>query len=292
MTKRVRLLILAAALAAVAILWLAAVAARKAGDSGDLTVQSTVEMTETNLNSQLAGRIKTVTVKEGDPVTKGQVLVTIDADTVRAQIDQANARVAATKAQLAASEATLNYAQTSYNRVKGLFEKGLATQAEFDDAANKLNQATAGGQAARSQADQAAGGLAEVQTYLERTSVASPATGVVTMVNVKVGELVSTGLPLLVVTDETKPWVQCSVKETDLGRVTVGQTVLVSLPAYPNQVFSGKVSRINKDADFAVRRATTANGDFDVVSFGVRVELTAPDRPLYAGMTAFVRFTP
>jgi len=105
-----------------------------------------------------------------------------------------------------------------------------------------------------------------------------------------VGELVSTGMPLVVITDLESPWVQCSVKETDLSKVTVGQAVTVKLPAYQDRVFQGKVVRINKDADFAVKRATNANGEFDVVSFGVRVELANADKPLYAGMTAFVDF--
>jgi HlyD family secretion protein len=290
MTNRTKIIGLVAVLAVVAGLWIANVVTNGRLAQTRLTVQSNVEMTETNLNSQFSGKVKAVTVKEGDPVRKGQVLVTIESDTINAQLDQANARVAATKAQLNSATATRDYAQTSYNRIKGLFEKGLATQADFDDISNKLNQALAGLSAVQSQSAQAEAGLAETKTYLDKTTIAAPAGGIITMVNVEPGELVSTGMPLVVLTDLDHPWIQCSIRETDLSRVSLGQSVTVKLPAYQDRVFQGKVVRINKDADFAVKRATNANGEFDVVSFGIKVELQNPDKPLYAGMTAFVDF--
>jgi len=290
MNNRLKIIGLIVVLAVVAGLWTANVVTNGKIASARLSVQSNVEMTETNLNAQFAGKVKTVTVKEGEAVTKGQVLVTIDSDTINAQLDQANARVAATKAQLTAARATQQFAQTSYNRVKGLFEKGLATQADFDDISNKQNQANAGLSAVESQSAQAEAGLAEVKTYLNKATIQAPSKGLVTMVNVEVGELVSSGMPLVVITDLESPWIQCSIKETDLSRVTVDQPVTVRLPAYQDKVFQGRVVRINKDADFAVKRATNANGEFDVVSFGVKVELVNPDKPLYAGMTAFVDF--
>lgn len=290
MTNRTKIIGLVVVLAVVAGLWVANVMTNGQLAPARLVVQSNVEMTETNLNSQFSGKVKTVTVKEGDPVAKGQTLVTIESDTINAQLDQANARVAAAKAQLTAATASRDYAQTSYNRIKGLFEKGLATQADFDDISNKLNQALAGMSAVQSQSAQAEAGLAEVKTYLDKTTIAAPAGGIITMVNVEPGELVSTGMPLVVLTDLDHPWIQCSIRETDLSRVSLGQAVAVTLPAYQNRVFQGKVVRINKDADFAVKRATNVNGEFDVVSFGVKVELQNPDKPLYAGMTAFVDF--
>jgi HlyD family secretion protein len=113
---------------------------------------------------------------------------------------------------------------------------------------------------------------------------------VVTQVNVRNGELVSTGMPLLVIDDKSDSWILCSVRETSLAKVHLGQVVSVKLAAYQDKDYEGKVVRINKDADFAVKRATNDNGQFDVLSYGVKVELAGVDKPLYAGMTAFVDF--
>ncbi|MCH5139171.1 HlyD family secretion protein, partial [Clostridiaceae bacterium UIB06] len=66
--------------------------------------------------------------------------------------------------------------------------------------------------------------------------------------------------------------------------------VSVKLSTYPGEQFKGKIVRINKDADFAVKRATNDNGEFDVLSYGVKVELIDMNKPLHAGMTAFVDF--
>lgn len=307
-----------------------------------LVVQSNVEMTETNINSQIAGRVKRVTVNEGDRVAGNQTLLIIDSDTLNAQYAQAQARIETIKAQInaalaakatsksqfakvqngarpeeiAQAKAAYDLAQTTYDRVKTLYDRGLISRADYDNASTQLeinrekynlakngarsedismaheqyNQANSSVESLYGQLKQAEAAQAEIKTYLDRTTIVAPTDGVITQLNVEAGELVSTGMPLVIVTDQAKPWIQCSIKETDLAQVRLGQPVTVKLAAYQGQTFTGKVVRINKDADFAVKRATNDNGQFDVLSYGVKVELTQKATTLYDGMTAFVDF--
>ena len=314
----------------------------KQSTSSNLIIQSNVDMTDINVNSQIPGEVKEKKVKEGDNVKKGDVLLVINSDTllakqsqVKAQIEaatgQANAARAARDAasakleeaqngarpeEIAQAKAGYDLAQVTYDRLKVLFEEKSITQSDLDNAETQLkvakakydivlsavrpedikaaqaqvDQASASIEAAEGQIKQAQGGLDEVNVNIGNATVVAPEDGVVTQLNVKAGELVSTGMPLVIVTDVNKPSILCNVRETDLSKVDLDQNVSVKFPAYKDEVFKGKVVKINKNADFAVKRATNDNGEFDILSYGVKVELIDMDKPLRAGMTAFVDF--
>lgn len=268
-----------------------------------------------------------ITIDNSSLVAKdAQSKAQIDAATGQmkaAQSAKAAAQAALSKAQNGArpeeideAKAQYDLAQSTYDRVKGLFDKNYAAQADLDkakasldvatsqyniakDGARKediaalqaqVNQADATIQGYQAQIKQAEGGQSEVQSYIADTTITAPADGIVNQLNVEVGELVSTGMPLLVITNTTKPWIECNVKETDLSKVKLNGTVSVKLPSYPKEKLTGKIVRINEKPDFAVKRATNDNGDFDVLSYGVKVELQDTTKQLHQGMTALVDF--
>jgi HlyD family secretion protein len=144
--------------------------------------------------------------------------------------------------------------------------------------------------AANALVDQASGAVAEVNSYLEDSVIKAPMDGVVTSVDVDQGELVSTGMPLAAVTSPKNPWVEVNVKETDLAKVHLGKEVKLTFAAYPNETFKGKVVNVSRKPDFATKRATNENGDFDVLSYGVKVEVLNMDKELHAEMTVLVNF--
>ncbi len=294
-----------------------------------LVVQSSVEMEETNINTLTGGKVSKVCVKEGDTVAAGDVIAIMDSETLLAKKQQAEASIKAYQGQLQAAQATYqkalngaseetlaqakaayDLAEATYNRMQVMLEAEAISQSDFDQAATQyevtkqqylaaqkgaepedIAAAAATVEAYQGQLEAAQGALAEVQSYLDDTSLTAPTGGVVTTVNVADGELVSTGLPIAVITSTDKPWISCKVMEDQLGLVSLQQKVTVTFPAYPEQTFSGTVTQINKNADFAVKRATNQNGSFDVVAFSVKVELEETDAALYAGMTAFVDFS-
>lgn len=311
-------------------------------NSNHLEVQSTLEMDEISLNSQIAGQINLMNIKEGDTVKKGQLIATVNSDTLMAQKEQAQAAVDAINGQIQAAEAQQHAAQLTYKKVnigarseevaqaKANFElkelnyqrveklnaSGVTSQADLDaiktdyevakqkymqalngatseerEIAKANLDATAGSIAAlKGQLEKAIAAKAEIETYIKKTQIIAPTDGVITQLNVDAGELVSTGLPIAVITNQSTPWVSCKIMETELSKVKVGQEVTVKFPAYAGHTYKGVVKNINKSADFAVKRATNSNGEFDVVAYGVRIELENVDQPLYAGMTVIVNF--
>ncbi|MDW8802201.1 efflux RND transporter periplasmic adaptor subunit [Clostridium sp. A1-XYC3] len=214
---------------------------------------------------------------------------------LKAQYDLAKVtydRVKALSDQQFVPQADLDKAQTQFELAKQQYElaKNGARAEDIAAAQAQVSQAESTIQAAEGQIKQAQGGLSEVQTYINDTTITAPLDGIITQLNVEVGELVTPGMPLVVLTNTAAPWIECNVKETDLSKVKLNGEVSVKFSAYPNQQFKGKIVRINEKPDFAVKRATNDNGEFDVLSYGVKVELTSIDKPLHAGMTAIVDF--
>ncbi len=286
----------------------------KAEDNKDFIVQGNVKKTEIDLNSKLAGNIGEILVKEGDEVKAGDVIIKISSEAVEAKLQQAEAAKAAAQAvaqkaqngarsqEIAQAKAAFDYAQKTYNRMKTLLDQEAISQAAFDQveaqyiaAKETYNMAVEGARsedvaAADSQVAQANGAIAEVNSYLEDSQIKAPADGTITAVNVEQGELISTGMPLATLTTQDEPWIEVNVKETDLNKVQKGQKVKVTFPAYPDKEWAGTVTVVNKKPDFATKRATNENGDFDVLSYGVKISISGMNQELYSGMTAMVDF--
>lgn len=285
------------------------------GDSNDdFIVQGNVKTTEIDLNSKLAGNIGEILVKEGDEVKAGDVIIKISSEAVQAKLQQAEAAKAAAEAvakkaengarsqEVAQAKAAFDYAQKTYDRMKTLLDQEAISQATFDQveaqyiaAKETYNMAVEGARsedvaAADSQVAQAQGAIAEVNSYLEDAQIKAPADGTITSVNVNQGELISTGMPLATLTTNEEPWIEVNVKETDLDKVQEGQHVSVTFPAYPEKKYEGIITVINKKPDFATKRATNENGDFDILSYGVKITVKGIDKSLYSGMTAMVDF--
>lgn len=227
-------------------------------------------------------------------------------DEIKAQLDLAEqtlsmakegARIEDKKAATATSEQAEAGIEASKTRVIQAEAGVQAAQAQLTQAmagvqsANALlYQAQAGVEAKEGLVSQAKGALAEVDAYLNDVVITAPMDGVVTSINSEEGELVSTGTQIAIVSNLDGAWLTANVMETDLGAITEGQKVNIKVPSYPNKIFTGKVKTINKQPNFAVKRATKDNGSFDIVSFGVKVKLDNHEETLRPGMSAFIQF--
>ncbi len=136
--------------------------------------------------------------------------------------------------------------------------------------------------------EQTAVKLTLAKKQLEDMNVKSPLTGVLNRVYVNPGTYVEDGEPLLLLHDPTDLWIEAQVAESDIRLVSVGQTVLIELDAYPFEQFSGTVE--------AIGRVTTGqmsgpqNRDADITAQRIAVDIAMPDvgRPVWPGMRAAV----
>lgn len=279
----------------------------------DLIVQGNIKTEEVDLNSKIAGNVDQILVEEGQAVKKGDTLIVISSESIEAKKQQAEAATAAAEAtydkavngarsqEVAQAKAAFDLAEKTYQRIKTLYEQEAVSANTYDQAYAQYTAAKEtydmAEQGARSEdkaaaealVQQAKAATAEVQTYLDDTVIKASMDGTVTALNVDEGELVSSGMPLATLTSNAKPYIDINVKETDLGQVHVGDEVDVTIAAYKDEVFKGKIVNVDQNPDFATKRATNNNGEFDVLSYGVKIEFVDTiDKDIYPGMTVMV----
>jgi RND family efflux transporter MFP subunit len=186
---------------------------------------------------QVSGRLLRVEVREGDAVTKGQVVARVDTAPLLDTARQADAAVARARAERQNAETTLA-------RVRRVFEHGIATRQEVDD--GEAREASA-------KAAEAVAVAAAHQTHLqiERASVASPLKGVVLKVIRKPGELVdgTAATPVMEIADTSELELVADVPAQDLVRISKASHATISLPDLPAAKLTGSVARVAPAVD-------------------------------------------
>jgi len=245
--------------------------------------------------SDIMGRIVSLPVKEGDFVTKDQLLVKIDPTSYQAGVERAQAGVASARANVAQAQANQDQANRAYNRARDVRAQNaqLISQESLEQLQTQKEVADANLDAAQRQVDQAQANLRDAQDQLSKTTILSPIAGQVTRLSVEEGEVAvpgtfsrATGL-LMTVSDMSiiEAWVQ--VDETDVVRIHMGDSVDVSIDAMPDTSFPGRVTKI---ANSSVAGGTASTSGLatsaQAVDFEVRIQLDRPPRNLRPDLSA------
>ena len=254
------------------------------GDIEALVVTSgTLNPIETvDVGAQVSGKIEKLYADFNSIVTKGQVVAELDQEPLLMKIQQNEANYKSRVASLERSKVSLQTAEKAYERAKSLFAKELISIEEMDASeANFLN--------AKSDLVSSEATLAQAKSTLDLSKVdlgysviRAPVDGVVITRKVNVGQTLQSNYaaPVLfqVATDLTKMKVECSVDESDIGKVKEGQKVRFTVEAYPNQNFVGIVQQVRFSPE------TVSN----VVTYTTIVNVDNPEKKLLPGMTATV----
>jgi HlyD family secretion protein len=219
------------------------------------TVSGTVEATEYQVASSLAGRIETVTVSEGDSVKSGDVLAVLDTAAMKLQVRQANDGVRA--AQAGVTQA-----------------KDTGTSADLKAANARLDQA------------RAAVALAKVQ--LTYATVNAPHNGTIVSVTANAGENASPGKTLATISDPTDLFVRVFIPETEIGTVKLGQAAKITTDS-TSKTYNGRVEFVAAQAQFTPNNVETKDQRVKLV-YEARVRITDPSGELKAGMPVDVAF--
>lgn len=244
-------------------------------DRSRIDVVGMIEAPEVNITSRIAGRIKALDLIEGERVSRGQVVCTIEDIDIRNQYEKA-------KADLAHNEADLAQAKRNLSRDDALFAEHVVATQVRDDAMTAREQAEAN----------VLSGQANVKFYADQlvdTQVKSPVDGVIVSKALEVGEWVTPGTPILTVDDLSTIWARVDVEETDLGSLFVGKTAQIRLPTNPPENFTGRIMAIGQEGEFATER-DVRRGRQDIRTFYVKVQVLQPGGELKPGMTAEVTF--
>ena len=295
----------------------------------DDIIMGQVEATQVRISGKVPGRIEAYRFSEGDKVKVGDTLVFLDTPEVLAKLQQAEAVRRAAEAQNAKAikgaraqeiagayemwqkaKAGLDIAQKSYTRVQNLFDKGVMSAQKRDEAEASYKAMAATEKAAKSQYDmavdgarvedkaaaaalvgQAAGAVAEVESYLKEAALVSPIDGEVSERFPEVGELVGTGAPIMNITDLNDMWVTFSIREDHLKNIKIGTELDAFIPALDNRPVKLKVYYMKDMGTYAAWKATKTNGQFDSKTFEVRARPMEKVADLRPGMSVIKKLT-
>lgn len=300
------------------------------------------------VSSEIQGRLQTLVVNQGDAVQAGQLLgriqprewkadVSFYANTEQQwaaqvtqaeadlkyqesqtsnQISQAEANLAATQAQVAQGEADLENARLNFERLQGLFQRGVESAQAHDQARTAYEGAKAHVESLRQQvqAAQAAVALAEgnadqvtarramleasrhqwaaagaqkdkAQVRLNYTEIHAPISGTVDVRAALQGEVINPGQAIVTIIDPDNLWVRADVEESYIDQIVLGKKLQVRLPS--GTLREGTVFYRGADADYATQRDVSRTKR-DIKTFEIRLRVDNKDRALAVGMTAYV----
>jgi len=244
-----------------------------------ITAVGTVRAVETaQVSAQTMGNVISVSVHEGDSVTQGQVLATIDPAQSQAGLDRAQAGLAAAQHELAAAQTERSLTESTLKRYDTLYQRKSVSPQEYDEVKARYEGAVARSEAAQAGAAQARAAVAQAQTAFGYTKLHAPFNGIVTERKVDPGALAAPGMPLFTVEAVGRYRLEATIDEASLHFVNMGATVPVSVDAYPDRHLSGKVVQIVPAADPSTR------------TFLVKIELPA-DAVLRSGLFGRANFS-
>lgn len=237
------------------------------------TVRPEVEVV---ISPDVSGEIIELTVREGDFVRQGDLLVRIRPDLYQARIDELQASLMNSQAREQQAKALLIRSEATYQRQKQLFESSVIPEIDFLTAKSDFEAQHANHRAAEFTVQSAEAQLRRAQEELRQTVIRAPMTGTISKLNVERGERVvgsqqMTGTEILRIARMEQMEVEVRVNENDIVKVALGDTARIRVDAYPNQTIRGVVTEI---ANSSVTRG--AGTTEQISEYPVKVRVVTP----------------
>jgi HlyD family secretion protein len=278
-------------------------------DPGGISASGTIEVVDVTVSAKVPGEVVRRYVDEGSVVHRGDTLALIRHLTAPLELRQAETSVAVARAayellkrgsreeDIRQAKATMDNLGMDYERAGELVRDSLISQKDYHDAGTRFTVAKETYEKlkngplpeelerARAQVAQAEAQVSLVRQKLDDSHVISPANGVVTLRAVEEGEMVQAGSAIVRVSVLEKVRLVIYVRETDLGKIRLGDEARVTIDAYPDRVFKGKVIFISPTAEFTPKNVQTKEERVKL-SFAVKIEVENPGGELKPGMPA------
>jgi HlyD family secretion protein len=296
---------------------------KKPAPATELTLSGNIEAHESLVSFKVPGRIVELPVEEGQQVEQGALLARIeDADSMqKVRIDEATVRVresdlaltlAGTREQeVKAAQQTMKDAQADLDekkldndRAQRLFGKDEISAQDCDLAATALKRAEAIFKAAQQRYNEAVEGSRKEDIEIARANLnqanaslglskvnlgyavlRAPSSGVITVRQAELGEVVEPGSPVVTLADLDHLWLRAYIAETDLGSIHWGQDATVTTDTYPGKHYHGRISFISPDAEFTPKSVQT-NQERVTLVYRIKIDLDNPNHELKPGMPA------
>src|SRR5881409_120371 len=249
-----------------------------------------------DISADITGRITKIAVREGELVTKGEFLLQIDPTVYQANLQQAAANMASSQAAAVQAKANRDQADRALQRTKELRTQSpnLVSQEQLEQAQTAFDVAEANLTAATHQVDQARDAAQSARDNIRKTTLIAPMAGRVTRLPVEEGEVAvpstfskDIGL-LMTISDLSVIQAKVKVDETDVVRVHLGDSVEVSIDAFPDTTFTGQVTKVSNSSVLDATQTATGSNE-RAVDYQVEVTLNKPPADIRPDLSATAR---
>ena len=234
---------------------------------------------EVKISPEVSGEIIELPVKEGQKVTKGDLLLKIKPDMYLAAVNSSQANESSALANKSASEANLAKAKAEYVRAKGLFESKLISDSDYLTADTAYAVAKAQLDGAIHQVEMATAALQKDREDLSKTTIYSPLTGTVSRLNSRLGERVvgtamMAGTEVMSVAELRDMEALVDIGEIDVVLLAIGQHARIEVDAYKDRKFNGIVTDIANSAKGAgTAAASSGSSGQEATKFEVKIRM-------------------
>jgi len=225
---------------------------------------------QVKVSADLPGKVLHLYVKEGDRVSKSQVMMQLDDAQYRSARDQASAALSSGQARLREATAAQKASDSNYERQRALFQQKLLSEAEWDQATSENEAAHVAVATAKEEISRAQAALEGAIDNVNKCRFLAPFDGVVSALDVEQGEVVITGTmnnpgtEIMVVSDLSRMLVRADVDETDVVNMKLGQKAKITVDAMPDTSFVGTVTEIGNTAKRSATSAVEGETNFEV----------------------------
>jgi len=299
---------------------------KKPAPTNQLTLSGNIEAHESLVSFKVQGRIVELPVEEGQRVEQGALLARLeDADfKQKVKIDEASVAVRESNLSLTLAgtrdqevkalqqtvldaQADLAQKKADNDRAQQLFGKDEISAQDRDLDATALKRSTANVAAAQQRYNEAVEGSRKEDIAIARANLAqananlglsrinetyttlrAPSSGVVTVRQAELGEVVSPGSPVITLADLDHIWLRAYIAETDLGKIHWGQEAAITTDTYPGKQYHGRISFISPDAEFTPKSVQTYAERVTLV-YRIKIDIDNPNHELKPGMPADAR---
>jgi HlyD family secretion protein len=231
------------------------------------------------LSSEVGGRVTALPAGKGTRVRRGDVLMRVASGDYRAQAAAQEGALAAARAAHAESCRAAELAERDLARNRELARERLVSAEILDQLQTRRDGAAAACEASRARVAQAQAALEVARVNLEKTVLRAPFDGVVAEITTEVGEWITPsppGLPIppvIVLLDDRAIFVSAPMDEVDVGKVSAGQPVRITMEAFPDRSFPGRVTRVAPYVAEALEQNRTfeIETEFDDAAFARRL---------------------
>jgi HlyD family secretion protein len=249
-----------------------------------------------DVSADITGRVTRIAVREGDYVQRGQFLLQIDPTIYEANLQRAQATMSSAEAGAVQAKANRDQAQRALARTKELRDQNpnLVSTEQMEQAQTGFEIAESNYNASQHMVEQTRAAMREARDQLAKTHLVAPMAGRVTRLAVEEGEVAvpgtfsrETGL-LLTISDLSVIQVKVQVDETDVVRLHLADSVEITIDAFPDTAFVGRVTKISDSA--ILTAASNIGGQNDrAVDYEVEITLANPPAEVRPDLSATAR---